>query len=66
MIREKPMINLFTIFANAIDLLDKIFDKIRGIEDPETQTGQSDFDEVKGMLNELRGLFGKKDDKNGN
>lgn len=57
------MINIFTVFAEAVDMLDKIFDKIRGIEDPDTETGQSDFDEVKEMICELRDMFGKKEER---
>lgn len=54
---------IFTIIAEVVDKLDKLFDLIRGIEDPSVVTTQEMLSETKELICEIKGMFGGKHGK---
>lgn len=53
------MINMFTVVAEVVDKLDKLFDLLRGIEDPELETTPEMFSTARLLISEIKGIFGK-------
>jgi len=51
--------NIFTIVAEVVDKLDKVFDLLRGIEDPTGETTPGMFSAARGLIGEIKGLFWK-------